>query len=153
VPANRESLLAGRNAQPLEDNDIRRAYNTFLGLDSSVPVRHVPGGRTCFRLIDDGNGGETVEITFGEDLYPGASVADPNSSLSMLAAAAHEVTHFHRWSDKTELAAEALGEIDEALTSLQAILRFPKQLSDHDVRQLVADAIQRLQMFTHKNGE
>jgi hypothetical protein len=37
--------------------------------------------------------------------------------------------------------------LDEALTSLQATLRYDRQLSDHDVRQLVSDAIQRLQLY------
>ena len=40
-------------------------------------------------------------------------------------------------------------EIDEALTSLGAIIHFQKHLTDSDVRQLVADATQRLQRFVH----
>lgn len=152
MPANRESLLAGRNAHALLEADVRRAINTFLGLDAKVPVRHAQGSRTLFRLTNDENGNEVAEIVFGEDLYPGPAVVDPNSSLSMQAAAAHEITHFHRWGDKTELLDPHLVEIDEALTSLEAILRFPKQLSDHEVRQLVADAIQRLQIFAQNNA-
>ena len=65
----------------------------------------------------------------------------------MLGAVAHEITHYHRWRDTTEINDTRLEAIDEALTSLEAILRFPRQLNEHDVRQLVSDAIQRLQIF------
>jgi hypothetical protein len=68
----------------------------------------------------------------------------------MQAAAAHELCHLYRWRDRTEVTDERLEEIDEALTSLEAILRFPRELSAHEVRQLVSDAIQRLQMFCQK---
>lgn len=91
-----------------------------------------------------------AEIVFGPDIYPGVGVADPNSSLSMQAAAAHELSHFHRWKDKTEVSNADLAELDEALASLEAILRYPKQLNDHEVRQLVADAIQRLQIYAQR---
>lgn len=153
MPANRESLLAGRNAQPLDDQGVRRAYNTFLGLDSKAPVRHEPGARTCFRVTLDEQGAEVTEIVFGSDIYPGIGVVDPNSSLSVQAAAAHELSHYYRWYDKTELSQEQLAEIDEALASLEAILRFQKQLSEHEIRQLVSDAIQRLQLYAQKNTE
>ena len=147
MPANRESLPAGRNAAPLDPQEVRRAINTFLGLDGTAPVRYEAGARTRFSVTHDGNGGDDVEeILFGPDLYPGVSVADPNSSLSMQAAAAHELCHLYRWRDRTEIVAEQLEEIDEALTSLEAVLRFPRELSAHDVRQLVSDAIQRLQI-------
>ncbi len=144
MPANRGSLLAGRNAIPLDEREIRRALNTFLGLDGNAPVRHEPEARTRFRVVVEE---DLSEIVFGPDLYPGAGVADPNASLSMQAAAAHELCHFYRWRDKTEILEEQLCNIDEALTSLEAVIRFQKQLSDHEVRQLVADAIQRLQIF------
>lgn len=97
-------------------------------------------------------GAEVPEIVFGPDIYPGPNVADPNSSLSMEAAAAHEAVHFHRWEGKTELQLGELTDIDEALTSLEAILRFPKQLREHDMRQLVADAIHRLQKFARERA-
>jgi hypothetical protein len=148
---DRDSLLAGRNNNPLDEDGQRRATNTFLGLDSTIPVRYVPGGRTRFRCYVQ-NGREEAEIIFGADIYPGRGVADPNSSLSMQAAAAHEITHYRRWQDKTELVDQDLQEIDEALTSLEAILRFPKNLTDHETRQLVCDAIQRLQMFSQRKA-
>jgi len=37
--------------------------------------------------------------------------------------------------------------LDEALTSLQAVMRYNRHLSEHDVRQLICDAIQRLQLY------
>ena len=144
---NRESLLAGRNAQPLSDDDVRRVYNTFLGLDPTLPVRYEAGSRTVFRVPARGPEPGDCEVTFGEDIYPGNAVLDPNASLSMQAAVAHEVTHFNRWRDKTEIDDPRFESIDEALTSLDAILSFPRQLNDRDVRQLVADAIQRLQIY------
>jgi regulator of sigma D len=70
----------------------------------------------------------------------------------MAAAVAHEITHWQRWLDKTELVHDDFLEIDEALTSLEAALRFHAKLSDHDVRQLIADAIQRLQMFAQRKS-
>lgn len=148
MPANRESLLAGRNQQPLSDKDVVRATNTFLGLEQQAPVRFDAECRTTFVVRNEG-AEEIAEIVFGVDLYPGTSVADPNSSLSVEGAAAHELTHWHRWKDKTELVDPDLYEIDEALTSLGAALRYPK-ISEHCVRQLIADAIQRLQMFAQR---
>jgi hypothetical protein len=145
MPANRESLLAGRNNRPLDNDDIRRVTNTFLGLDATAPFRHEEGARTSFRINKETDQ-EIGEIVFGPDIYPGSSVVDPNSSLSMPAAAAHELCHYYRWRDKTEIQEEELMHLDEAMTSLEAILRFPK-LGDHDCRQLVSDAIQRLQLF------
>lgn len=148
---NKFSLLAGRNTTQLTQDDIRRALNTILGLDNEVPVRYEAGTRTVFRVpavepdVD-------CEIVFSEDIYQGRGIVDPNSSLSMVAAAAHEVSHYHRWKDKSEINSDELIEVDEALTSLQAILRFPRDLSSHDVRLLVADAIQRLQMYVHRIG-
>jgi hypothetical protein len=144
---NRESLLAGRNAQPLSADDVRRVYNTFLGLEPHLPVRYEAGSRTVFRVPALAEDGGECEVTFGEDIYPGNAVLDPNASLSLQAAVAHEVTHYFRWRDKTEINDPELEPVDEALTSLEAILRFPRDLNDHDTRKLVADAIQRLQLF------
>jgi hypothetical protein len=101
---------------------------------------------TRFRVVGEGEG-QQGEIIFGPDIYPGKNIANPNSSLSLKAAVAHELTHFHRWIDKTELDGEPLRELDEALTSLEAVLRYERHLGEHDVRQLVAEAIQRVQMY------
>ena len=149
MPANRESLVAGRRLAPLDQKEITRAINTFLGLDRAAPVRYEEGVRTAFRVVIQETE-DLFEIVFGPDLYPGSGVVDPNSSLSMQAAAAHELTHYYRWRDRTEIVDEQLYEIDEALTSLEAVLRFPRELDPHDIRQLIADAIQRLQMYAQK---
>jgi hypothetical protein len=149
MPANRESLLAGRRAAPLDQKEVTRALNTFLGLDRLAPVRYAEGARTAFRVVVE-EAEDVAEIVFGPDLYPGLSVIDPNSSLSVQAAAAHELTHYYRWRDGTEIIDGQLYEIDEALTSLEAILRFPRELEPHDTRQLVADAIQRLQIYAQR---
>ena len=69
----------------------------------------------------------------------------------MRAAVAHELSHFHRWRDKTELNGEHLTEIDEALTSLDAVQRYQAHLNENEVRQLVADAMQRLQAFAQRH--
>jgi len=151
MPANRESLLAGRNQQPLSDNDVRRATNVFLGLEHHPPVRFDPAAKTGFSVRMEGED-EIAEVVFGVDLYPGQGVTDPNSSLSVEGAAAHELTHWHRWKDKTELTDPDLYEIDEALTSLGAALRYPK-LSDQCVRELIADAVQRLRIFVQRKQQ
>jgi hypothetical protein len=65
----------------------------------------------------------------------------------MKGAVAHEISHFHRHRNLTELNDERLRHIDEAMTSLEAIGRFPRELSDHDTRELAADALHRLRLF------
>jgi hypothetical protein len=110
-------------------------------------VRYEEAARTVFRVEHSESGEEYGEIVFGPDIYPGRSVVDPDSALGLQAAAAHELTHYHRWRDKTELPDRSMEHLDEALTSLQAILRYDRQLSDHDVRHLVSDAIQRFQLY------
>jgi hypothetical protein len=150
MPANRDSLLGGRNADPLNEHSVRSAMSAFLGLDADAPVKHDPGARTQFRVtIEDGI--EVAEIVFGPDIYPGRGI-DANSSMSLRAAAAHELVHWQRWVDRREIESLDLTEIDEALTSLEATHRFAGQLSDHDVRLLVGDAIQRLQMYARRQG-
>ena len=158
MPANVESLLAGRNNVPLSERDVTSASNTFLGMDRDAPFRFEEGARTRFRVVEGQENEETIaEIVFGPDLFPGRAVVDPNSSLSMRAAIGHELAHYHRWLAKTELQDERLLHIDEAQTSLEAILRYPNHLNEHEVRQLVADALMRLQIYAQmveaENGE
>lgn len=143
----RTSLLAGRNQAPLSSEDVRRAINTFLGLDPTVNVRYEESEPTVFHVSYEESGEEFGEIVCGPDIYPGRSVIDPNSALGLQAAAAHELTHYYRWKDKTELPDSSMEYLDEALTSLQAILRYDRQLSEQDVRQLVSDAMQRLHLY------
>jgi hypothetical protein len=147
MPTEKWSLLAGRNRAPLSHDEILRATNTFLGLENTVNTHYDPNGRTVFRVSREESGQECGEIIFGPDIYPGRSVVDPNSALGLTAAAAHELTHYHRWTDKTALPDDSMEHLDEAFTSLHAIMRYARQLSEHDVRQLISDAIQRLQLF------
>jgi hypothetical protein len=147
---NKNSLLGGRNQAPLSLVDIRRATQTFIGLDQMVNVRYEEMVATAFHIAVDENGQEYGEIVFGPDLYSGSSVVDPNSALGLQAVAAHELTHYYRWKDKTQLIEPSVAFIDEALTSLQAIMRYDRQLSEPDVRQLVSDAIQRLQLYVQE---
>lgn len=145
------SLLAGRSLAPLNDRKVTSVANTFYGLDSQAPVQHDPDGPTRF-VIEDENGEEFGRIYFGSDIYPGASVGDPNSALSMRAAAAHELSHFHRWNDQTELPLGVHRHLDEAQTSLDAALRYAGDLSAHEIQQLIRDAFQRLQMHRQEVG-
>ena len=148
------SLLAGRNGAALSQKEVSCAVNVFLGLDRKVPVRYDALSRSIFHVVvDDQNGEEYGEIVFGSDIYPGAGIIDPNSALSLEAAAAHELTHYSRWKDKTEINEPALEYIDEALTSLYAILRYERHLHETDVRTLVSDAIQRVNLFVEANRE
>jgi hypothetical protein len=142
------SLLAGRNTHPLSNDEIKRVVNTFLGLEKNVNVRYEEGSRTVFRVaVEEQSGTQYGEIVFGPDIYPGGNIIDPNSALSIDAAAAHELTHFHRWKDKAALTDEFSEHIDEALTSLEAICRYDRHLSESDKLQLACDAIQRLKLF------
>jgi hypothetical protein len=146
------SLLAGRNAVPLNQQEILRAVNTFLGLDNQVNVKHEQGSQTAFHVRKSETAQDYGEIIFGADIYPGRSVVDPNSALSLDAAAAHELTHYYRWKYKNALEETWLMHVDEALTSLQAIFRYDRKLSETDVRQLVSDAMQRLQLFVREHA-
>ena len=152
MPNEKSSLLAGRNKAPLTPDEVRRATNTFLGLDKNVNARYDPNSPTVFCVSKDESGGHYGEIVFGPDIYPGSSVVDPNSALSLDAAAAHELTHYHRGKDKTALSAEEHEHLDEALTSLQAVFRYYKQLSETDVQQLISDAVQRIQLFVRNQS-
>lgn len=125
---------------------MQRVIAVFVALDREVPFRHAANERTRCRVYED-NGESICEVVFGPDIFPGRSVIDPNSALSMRAAVAHELSHFHRWQDETELDGEALAHIDEALTSLDAVQRYSRHLTETEVRQLVAGAMQRLQIF------
>ena len=141
------SLITGRNRAPLEPNEVRRATNTFMGLDADAVVRFEAQGTTVFRVARDPQTEEDYgEIVFGPDIYPGTNLVDPNSSLGLSAAAAHELTHLYRWRDKQALEEDALEHLDEAFTSLQAIANFA-ELKPVEVRQLAADAMQRLRLY------
>ena len=146
MPNGPQSLLAGRNHAALSDDDVRRTINTFLGLDSKVNARYDGNANTHFHVVKEEGEAEYGEIVFGPDIYPGPGIVDPNSALSMDAAAAHELAHYHRWHNKNELTDPALKHLDEALTSLEAMLRYEKELKPTDIRGLVADALQRIRL-------
>lgn len=142
-----EFLPGTRNVAPLNQQEINRATSTFLGLDPEVPFRYEAGQATRFRVVPAHDGeDEYAEIVFSDDLYPGQNVANPNASLSMRAAVAHEIAHFYRWRDKRELNGAQLDHLDEALTSLDAAQAFAGELSDSELQQLIADAMERLRL-------
>ena len=140
------SLLGGRNQAPLTDAEIKRAIHVFANLDATVNVRHEPDVRTAFCVARDEQGNEFGEIVLGPDIYPGGSVVDPNAGLSLNAAAAHELTHYYRWLDRTALQDPLREHLDEALTSLEAICRYEAQLNTIEVRLLASDAILRIRL-------
>ena len=145
--------MTGRNNAPLNEDEVRRAMNTFMGLDPTAAVRFDPNMHTVFRVVHDEHTNEEYgEIVFGPDIYPGTNTVDPNSSLHLEAAAAHELTHLYRWKNLQTLDDDELEHLDEAFTSLQAIANFT-QLSALQVRQLAADAMQRLRLYQAELAE
>lgn len=140
------SLLGGRRTRPLVENEVRTVVNTFYGLSRDVDVRYDPTRPTGFRLIDE-DGEEKPVITFSADIFPGPNIVNPNSALSMRAAVAHELSHYQRWIDNLELPWGHYPDLDEALTSLDALMRYGRdQLTPHEMEQLAADATHRLQL-------
>lgn len=140
------SLLDGRNLTPLSDREQRRAVNVFLGLDRSVNSRYEEGTRTRFVTSIDDAGDEFGEVVFSSDVYPGGNLVNPNASLSLDGAAAHELAHYYRWLNKSDLPHGHLTHIDEAMTSLEAALRYSGKLSPNDIQGLISDALHRLRL-------
>ncbi len=142
---------ASRNTEPLTQEDIRRVADVFNYLDWEMKnVKHEPGGRTVFRVVpadDSDDGIEFGEIAFGPDIYPGRAIANPNAMLEMRAAAAHELAHYHRWLNKTAIGEPDREHLDEAMTSLEAIVRYAGKLSDQEKGQLAGDALVRLALY------
>ncbi len=142
-----DSLIGGRRHQALTEAEIGSVSATFSGLDVEVDARYVAGERTRFRLQNPGTANEYGEIVFGSDIYPGM-VGDPNSALSMAGAVAHELSHYHRWKNRTEIEDyERFQELDEAMTSLTAISMYGLKLNLNDVITLAGDALLRLQRY------
>lgn len=144
-----DSLLHGRNHAPLTERQQKQVLSFFFGMDAGANVRYDAASRTVFREINDDDD-LNHEIVFGPDIYPGPAIADPNASLGVKCAVAHELAHKARHDDLTEVNELELENIDEALTSLSAILRFHNDLTTHEIRQLVSDATQRLQIYVQK---
>jgi hypothetical protein len=151
--APRKSLLDGRNVAPLTDTEIRRAANIFIGLAERVNAKYENGSATRFVFKLDEYGEEYGEIIFSEDIYPGKNMVNPNAALSLKGAAAHELAHYYRWQDKTELPHGHLTHIDEAMTSLEAALRFHANLDVTDLQGLISDSLQRLRLFVSDNDK
>ena len=147
-----KSLLDGRNIAPLSDQEIQRVSNTFLGMDNKVNVKYEAGSSTRFVVSLDSAGQEFGEIVFSNDIYPGQSITNPNAALSLKGAVAHELTHLYRWQDKTELPHGVKTDIDEAMTSLEAALRYSHSLNITDVQGLISDSLHRLRLFLSKEG-
>jgi hypothetical protein len=147
------SLPVGRSTAPLSERQVQLVGSAFVGFDRAVPFRYDPVGRTRFVVENDENGQEVGIVYFGKDVFPGPGVADPNAALSMPAAVAHDISLYHRWNDSTELPLGVLEHLDEAQTSLDAALRFSRELSSHDVQNLIRDAVQRLQMLRAELGQ
>lgn len=144
------SLLEGRNLTPLSNVEQRRAVNVFLGLDRGVNARYEVGTRTRFTTALDDDGEEFGEIVFSSDVYPGGNLVNPNASLSLNGAAAHELAHYYRWLNKSELPHGQLTHVDEAMTSLEAALRFSGILSANDIQGLISDALHRLRLHVEE---
>src|SRR5436190_15968452 len=104
------SLLDGRNLAPLTDAQIQSVASTIHGLDKEVSYIYDPASRTVFRVRIEENQ-EICEIAYGPDIYPGTGVANANSQLGMKGAVAHEISHFHRHRNLTELNDERLRHI------------------------------------------
>jgi hypothetical protein len=138
----------------MSDNDVSRVVSTFRGL-GGLYVNAVldASGFTRFVPEEDEDEGEVGKIYFGPDIYPGTSVIDPNSALSMPAAVAHELSHLARWRDKTEYPLGFYRHLDEAMTSLDAALRYWNNLGVDDVQTLVRDAMQRIQLQFAELGD
>jgi hypothetical protein len=141
------SLLDGRNGAPLSPQEITRASNSFLGMDTNVNARYETGSATRFVTDVDQDGQEFGEVIFSDDIYPGKNIANPNAALTLKGAVAHELAHYYRWQDKTELAHGVMTHIDEAMTSLEAALRYSHALDKTDTQGLISDSLQRLRLF------
>jgi hypothetical protein len=141
-------LPGNRNVIRLTPQEVDRATRTFLSLeDEEIIFRYVANSQTRFRVVPaEGDQEEYSEIIFSEDLYPGRNIANPNAQVSMKAAIAHELAHYHRWRDKRELEGEDFKHLDEALTSLEAATRYAADLNDTEIQQLLADATERLRL-------
>jgi hypothetical protein len=145
------ALLGGRSTKPLDQASANRVSLTFVGLDKEMRnVRFDPAAQTVFRVVpaaESDTGEEYGEIVFGPDIYPGGNIANPNSALTMRAAAAHELAHYHRWLNQSQIDEAEERHWDEAMTSLEAVQRYGHHLDLHEIQQLVGDALQRIGLY------
>lgn len=147
------SLLDGRNVAQLDEREIFRAIQVFITLDDSVNARHEPNSWTRFQInLDPITNQQFGEVVFSADLFPGQNVANPNAMLSLRGAAAHELAHYYRWESKTELPHGEMVHLDEAMTSLEAALRYSAGLGPVDISGLISDALHRLRLFVSETN-
>jgi len=150
MPNDTQSFLAGRNKQPLSEKEVARVITAFSGFERDINAHYDADSPTLFRVKTDEFEIEYGDVTFGPDIFPGQGVVDSNSALSFTAAVAHEVSHYHRWKNKCQIDEAYLSDIDEALTSLEAIRMFSGMLNPSDIQGLTADAIQRIVIYVSK---
>jgi hypothetical protein len=146
VERSRESLLSGRRITSLTPEEIKSMERNFrgLGYDGPLEFDESASSKTKFVVARDENDDEFGKIIVGADIFPGYDVANPNAVLDPIAAVAHEITHYTRWVSKRELPFGIFNDIDEAMTSLQAVCAFKSDLNALHIEQLVSDALSRL---------
>lgn len=71
MPRGIPSLLAGRNPNPLTEEEVQRVVAIFFYMDGNVNVRHDPASPTSFQVAQDQDGHDYGEVVFGPDIYPG----------------------------------------------------------------------------------
>lgn len=144
---SKSSLPPGRSVAPLSNQQQMTVSSQFLSLDQEIPARYDEQCRSHFEVIEE-EGQKVGVVFFGPDIYPGrGDTLDPNSTLPMPAAVAHEATHFHRWQDGHQFNEAGLEFLDEAQTSAESIVRWNRRLRDHEMTELVRDVSYRIDMF------
>lgn len=155
VNRSRESLLPGRRINALSQEEVKSMERNFrgLGYDGVLEFDESTASKTKFVVYKDENDEEIGKVVVGADIFPGYDVANPNAVLDPLAAVAHEITHYERWISKRELPQGKFDDIDEAITSLQAVCSYTSDLSSLHIQQLVSDALHRLIKFYKNNNK
>ena len=141
------SLPANRNLEKLTEHQVElvnRLFGAFEPGAVTLEWENEYGARSFFEPRTDEYGQEYGVIRLGPDIFPGKSVGNPNAVLDVYGAVAHEIEHFYRWQSGYELPAGWHRDLDEALTSLQAVCRQQGQLTKPQLVQLVSDALHRL---------
>lgn len=147
MDGSKSSLPPGRSATPLTNPQQMTVSSLFLNLDQAIPARYDEQCRSHFEVVEE-DGSKVGVVFFGPDIYPGrGDTLDPNSTLPLGAAVAHEATHFHRWQDGHQFNEAGLEFLDEAQTSAESIVRWNRKLSDHDMTELVRDVSYRIDIF------
>jgi hypothetical protein len=147
------SLPPTRRREALSEEEFRIVEIIFRGLGYVGALERAPQNDSFTRFIVRGQGADVYGvIVVAGDLYPRrGDVANPNSTIDAPSAAAHEITHFYRWQSGTEL---SRGPLDEAITSLEAVCRFRRDLNPVQIEALISDALYRLNILSQEmDGE